>query len=492
MSDVLYLYPDSIISGDLNGGYYSICDLYDAPDEDASFVENAVCGDSTYSSLYGLQDSEAIGAAISKITVYYRWKYTGDNAAGCWCQIKTHDTLYYINEVVNAPVAYRTDSKEWVNNPFTGAAWTWAEINDLKLQIISHWHADPYGRGRCTQAYVKVEGDWYDPPTLHTDAATSIDHVSGILNAETTVTGGLNSTVRGFQWKKGVAGDVTTVPEVGDWGIGVFYYNLIGLENYIEYYFRAYATNWVDTTYGEWLTFTTLRTYPTVTVQAPINFFPTTVTANGNITALGGENSTIRGFEWGLSKRATWSQHLDGSFTIGAFTEALTGLTANTEYWIRAYATNSIGTAYSEWIQFQTAAVGVIPTGTKIDICSDYTGYTYQLQKSETDNGFPYTGYFVISTDLADGGGLSYYKRVLDLDLYFRSETAGTCEVYVKRDSEATWFYLGSVSLIGTEDIIIKHLAPDTKAKHFLFKISSANAFRFLGCLYQFVPGGDR
>lgn len=227
---------------------------------------------------------------------------------------------------------------------------------------------------------------------------------------------------------------------------------------------------------------------PLITIQSPTDILPTTVTGNGNITALGGENSTVRGFKYGLTQVDTWDVHDNGSFGTGAYTKGLTGLLANTTYWIRAYATNTIGTSYSEWREFQTAAAGVIPTGTLIVICSDYSSYTYQLQRSETDDGETYTAYFVISTDLTNKQGLSYYKRILDLHLYFRSESAGTAIIEVKRDNEATWQSVGTVSLTGTEDIIVKHLAPDIRAKHFLFKISATNFFRFLGCLFEYLP----
>lgn len=233
--------------------------------------------------------------------------------------------------------------------------------------------------------------------------------------------------------------------------------------------------------------------YPTVTVQAPTSVLPTTATGNGNITDKGEVNCSIRGFEYGLTQVATWEAHDSGSFSTGAYTKAITeNLVANTTYWIRAYATNPQGTSYSAWYEFQTAAVGTIPTGTKIDICSDYSAFTYKLQKAETDDGETYIAYFVFSTDLSNKKALAYYKRILDLYLYFNSEDSGTAEVYVKRDSEASWYYVGSVSLTGTADIIVKHLATRLHAKHFLFKIQAANAFDFLGCLFEFLPGGMR
>jgi len=147
---------------------------------------------------------------------------------------------------------------------------------------------------------------------------------------------------------------------------------------------------------------------------------------------------------------------------------------------------------YGEWVKFTTAAVGVVPTGTKKIICSDYYGYTYLTQDSETDDGAEYTAYFVISTDLTNKQGLTYKKRILDLHLYFKNEASGTATVEVKRDSEPDWQEVGDVSLTGVEEILVKHLACDIMAKHFLFKISAVNKFKFLGMLIESVKGGDR
>lgn len=332
------------------------------------------------------------------------------------------------------------------------------------------------------------------PTVTTTTPVTTKDHESATLGGEVTDADGQAITERGFEYKEGLEGEVLTVSEEDDdFGIGVYSLGITGLKPFVEYYYRAYAVNPAGTGYGDWETFTTDKTIPTVTVQAVSDILPTTATANGNITSTGGEDCSERGFQYGLTKVATWSVKDDvGGYGAGVFSKGLTDLSANTTYWIRAYAVNSEGTGYSEWLEFQTAAAGIIPTGTLINICSDYSGYTYKLMRSETDDGETYTAYFVISTDLANKQGLAYYKRILDMDLYFNNEDSGTATISVKRDNETSWVSLGSVSLAGDDDIIIKHLAVDVRAKHFLFKISASNHFEFLGVLFQFIPIGMR
>lgn len=327
------------------------------------------------------------------------------------------------------------------------------------------------------------------PIDLTTQAVTEIGSITAKGNGTITDLHGENATKRGFCWSTSEAPTVadSTVEESGSFGTGAFNLIMTGLSPGVLYYVRAYAYNSAGYAYGTQVDFTTDKVAPTVTTQSPTDILPTTVTANGNITALGGENATVRGFKYGLTKTDTWDAHDDGSYGVGEYTKGLTGLVANTIYWIRAYATNSIGTSYGAWVEFQTAASGTIPTGTDLFICADLSGYSYQLMKAETDDGEEYTAYFVISTDLTNKQGLAFYKRILDLHLYFMSESEGTATIYVKRDNEAEWQTVGTVSLTGSADIIVPHLAPDLRAKVFLFKISAKNFFRFLGVLIEYL-----
>lgn len=79
----------------------------------------------------------------------------------------------------------------------------------------------------------------------------------------------------------------------------------------------------------------------------PSSITSTTAVSGGNITNDGGASVTAYGVCWSTSTAPT----LDDSYTedgtgTGEFESTLTGLTSNTKYYIRAYATNSVGTAY--------------------------------------------------------------------------------------------------------------------------------------------------
>lgn len=131
--------------------------------------------------------------------------------------------------------------------------------------------------------------------------------------------------------------------------------NIDGLTLGITYYYRVRAYN--DTTESgnsNVISLTTLN-IPTVTTTAIISITSITASSGGNITSDGGASVTARGVCWKTSSNPTVanSKTTDGAGT-GAFASAITGLVADTTYYVRAYATNSIGTAYGNEVNFKT------------------------------------------------------------------------------------------------------------------------------------------
>jgi uncharacterized protein (TIGR02145 family) len=87
----------------------------------------------------------------------------------------------------------------------------------------------------------------------------------------------------------------------------------------------------------------------------------TTATGGGDASDDGGDPFTARGVCWSTSENATTADSCtsDGS-GMGSFTSALTGLTPDTTYYVRAYATNSAEASYGENLSFATAVVDVV------------------------------------------------------------------------------------------------------------------------------------
>jgi hypothetical protein len=206
-------------------------------------------------------------------------------------------------------------------------------------------------------------------PVVTTQAESSVTTSSATVNGTITATDGANATVRGFAWGTNSAlsgGDTATTTENGSFGIGAFTGSLSSLTCGTTYYSRPYATNPTGTGLGTIDSFTTSAcTAPTVTTQAESGVTVNSATLNGNITATGGVNATVRGFAWGtnsaLSGGDTATTTENGSFGTGAFTGDLSSLTCGTTYYSRPYATNSAGTGLGTIDSFITSTCPASP-----------------------------------------------------------------------------------------------------------------------------------
>jgi starch-binding outer membrane protein SusE/F len=130
---------------------------------------------------------------------------------------------------------------------------------------------------------------------------------------------------------------------------------LSGLNYATKYYARAYATADGLTVYGEEVTFTTLPVKPTLTTAAITEITGNSASTGGNVTVTGGATVTARGVSYGLNPNPTVadSKTTNGDGP-GEFVSTLTGLNGNTKYYVRAYATNSVGTSYGPEVSFTT------------------------------------------------------------------------------------------------------------------------------------------
>jgi uncharacterized protein (TIGR02145 family) len=102
-------------------------------------------------------------------------------------------------------------------------------------------------------------------------------------------------------------------------------------------------------------------TVPVLTTTTVSNITFTTATAGGNVTNDNGKTVTVRGVCWSTGNTPTVSDSktTDGTGT-GAFISSITGLTAGTTYYVRAYATSSAGTGYGSAISFKALGSGTL------------------------------------------------------------------------------------------------------------------------------------
>lgn len=96
-------------------------------------------------------------------------------------------------------------------------------------------------------------------------------------------------------------------------------------------------------------------TVPTVTTAGISSIGNTTAVAGGNITNDGGAPISARGVCWSTSHNPTLNdEHTTDSTGAGSFVSHITGLTQDVTYYVRAYATNRIGTVYGSEVSFRT------------------------------------------------------------------------------------------------------------------------------------------
>jgi len=207
-------------------------------------------------------------------------------------------------------------------------------------------------------------------PVLTTVAISNITQTTATCGGNITSDGGATVTARGVCWSTGQTPTIADTKTTDGTGAGSFTSALTGLTANTTYYVRAYATNNVGTGYGSAMSLTTsLETgqIPVLTTSSVSNILQTTATCGGNITSDGGATVTTRGVCWstGQTPTITDSKTTDGT-GAGSFTSDMTGLTANTTYYVRAYATNSAGTGYGSAMSLTTLQESV-NTVTDID-----------------------------------------------------------------------------------------------------------------------------
>lgn len=88
---------------------------------------------------------------------------------------------------------------------------------------------------------------------------------------------------------------------------------------------------------------------PTVTTKPITDISDNKATSGGNVTADGRASVTARGVCWSKSEYPTIEdEHTQNGSGLGEFKSQLTNLEAGATYYVRAYATNRLGTAYGE------------------------------------------------------------------------------------------------------------------------------------------------
>jgi len=201
------------------------------------------------------------------------------------------------------------------------------------------------------------------PPTATAEPATNVQSTSvtanGIVNGK-----GLSSNVE-FEWGLTTAYGNSTVisqnPVTGNLNNAVSA-SLTGLQSSETYHYRIKASNAVNVSYSNDISFTTTSSLSQITTTAISSITGTSATGGGNIIN-GGTTVTARGVCYNTNHNPSLSNNFtNNGVGGGTFISNINGLVMGTTYYVRAYASNNIGTSYGNELSFTTIALPIVIT----------------------------------------------------------------------------------------------------------------------------------
>ncbi len=194
-------------------------------------------------------------------------------------------------------------------------------------------------------------------------------------------------------------------------------------------------------------------TIPTVSTTAASSITASSATSGGNVTADGGATVTERGICYATTANPTTANTKVTSGTgTGSFTANMTGLAANTLYYVRAYAINANGTAYGSQVSFTTLTSG---GGTTTDVTIG-TGTSTQGYPINCYYGYERSASIYTAAELGKVGSISklaWYPTLtttynIPIKIYVKHTTATTltATTWASSISGATLVYSGTMA----------------------------------------------
>lgn len=237
-------------------------------------------------------------------------------------------------------------------------------INNLSTETKYYYCFECYSSHSSTRSevhsFVTLKAE---KPVVETGAVENITLTFATCGGNVVSDCGADVTERGVCWSTSPNPTINDNITTNGNGTGTFTSNLINLTANTTYYVRAYANNSAGTGYGNEISFTTLKDIvkPTVKTNEVSSVVQDAAICGGVVIDDGGAEVTARGVCWSTSQNPTINgSHTDDGTGEGDFTSTITGLTAGTTYYVRAYATNVMGTVYGEQRSFATTSEEVL------------------------------------------------------------------------------------------------------------------------------------
>ncbi len=208
-----------------------------------------------------------------------------------------------------------------------------------------------------TERFTTAEGDI----KLTTSAVTDISFNKATGGGRITDLEGNTVSERGICWATAANPTVSQSHAVSSDKTDNFTAQLTGLAENTTYHVRAYAKAATGKVfYGQDVQFTTTQDThaPSVSATTVSAVTISGATLSAKVTSTGGGTITDAGFCYSTSANPTTSgtKKSCGAQTA-SFSTAISGLTPNTHYYVRAYAVNERGTSYGAQAEFTTAAI---------------------------------------------------------------------------------------------------------------------------------------
>lgn len=152
--------------------------------------------------------------------------------------------------------------------------------------------------------------------------------------------------------------------------MGAFSKKVTGLTENTTYYVRAYVTNEAGTAYGTEANFATLEILqPTVSAVSVKNVTHKSATFTASMLSDGNGTVSECGFVYSINPAPELTNHKIVCGNSAEFSGRAASLLPSTTYYVRAYATNEKGTAFSEDYIFTTNEE---PEGSSIEVDGGY------------------------------------------------------------------------------------------------------------------------
>ena len=232
-------------------------------------------------------------------------------------------------------------------------------LSSLSANTIYYYRAYINYNGTIYYGAVQTFTTLQNPPTITTNAVTSITNTTATGNINISNPNGLSIVAAGI-----VYSNINNIPTISDNFIahssvgnlaGNYTLPLSSLSANTIYYYRAYINYNGTIYYGAVQTFTTLQNPPTITTNAVTSITNTTAIANINISNPNGLNITAAGVAYSSTNSTpttadAYIAHSSTGNLAGNYTLGISSLSANTTYYIRAYI-NYNGAIYYGTVQ---------------------------------------------------------------------------------------------------------------------------------------------